>query len=58
MLQNILAAMILTLQERNSATVYSGWGTTIDRMIEEYYSSGGEWHMIRRVEYLAEYMAR
>ena len=55
MLQEIYKEMVLTLQDRgNSSTVYSGWGTTIDRLVEEYILDGGEWHLIRSIELLAE----
>ena len=55
MLQEILTEMILTLRDRgNSQTVYAGWGTSIDRLVDEYLSAGGSWYLIRSIERLAE----
>ena len=56
MLQEIYKEMVATLRDRgNSSTVYCGWGTTIDRLIEEYLSTGGPWRIIRQLEILAEH---
>ena len=55
MLNEIYEEMILTLRDRgNSQTVYAGWGTTIDRLVDEYLSAGGSWCLVRSIERLAE----
>lgn len=47
--------MVSTLMERGiySGVVYCGWGTTLDRMIDEYFDLGGEYTMIRHIENMA-----
>lgn len=36
-----------------SATVYCGYGTTVDRMIDEYLDAGGNYRIIRRLDNMA-----
>ena len=57
MLQEILNEMVWTLRDRQGDVAYSGWGTTVDRLVMDYYDMGGEWQMIRQLEDLAYYLA-
>ena len=54
MLQEMLQEMMDVLAYRRySQTVYSGWGTTVDRLIDEYLEMGGKRIMVRCIASLA-----
>jgi hypothetical protein len=47
MLNDLLIELTaMYIQRSYSATVYCGYGTTIDRMVEEYLDQGGNYRMI------------
>ena len=54
MLQEMLQEMMDVLTYRKySQTIYSGWGTTVDRLIDEYLEMGGKRIMVRCIASLA-----
>jgi len=57
MLQEILNEMVWTLQDRQGGVVYDGWGTSVDRLVMDYFDLGGEWQTVRHLEDLAYYLA-
>ena len=58
MLDKILSAMVDTYRDRaNSQTAYSGWGTTIDRMVDEYWEVAGWTPETRRMIHHLERLA-
>jgi|MudIll2142460700_1097286.scaffolds.fasta_scaffold1570498_1 hypothetical protein len=38
----------------NYGSAYVGWGTTVERLVEEYLDQGGSLDLFRNVERLAE----
>ena len=58
MLQEMLEEMISVYAHRRySQTVYSGWGTIVDRLIDEYLEMGGSRMMVRCIASLAYHRA-
>ena len=55
-IQEIFNSAIDAMAERQfSSTVYCGWGTTIDQMVDEFCDQGGSWRLVRKVLNLAYY---
>ena len=48
-------ALAVMSQRSQSSTVYCGWGTTIDDMVNDYCLMGGSWRLVRKVLNLAYY---
>ena len=49
MLNEILDVLVGMYSDRHSSTVYSGFGTTIDRMVDEYHGTAGWTPETRRI---------
>ena len=50
MLKVIFSEMVAMYSDRiNSQTVYSGWGTTIDQMVDDYWEVAGWTSETRRI---------
>lgn len=55
LLQIYLEAVATMIERSYSTTIYCGWGTYIDSLVDDYINQGGDYRLVQKVLNLAYY---